>query len=94
MVMVALKCPFCQSENIRKYGFNNGKQRYLCENDECSHKTFYADYTYNAYTPAVRLQIIKMSIDDSGIRTIARVLKISTNTVMSVLKKRRIDFVC
>jgi transposase-like protein len=90
MVMVKLKCPFCQSEKVRKYGFVNGKQRYLCENSKCSHKTFYAEYTYNACNPLVKLQIIKMSIDGSGIRTIARVLNISTDTVISELKKKKI----
>ena len=93
MVLVRLKCPFCESENVRKYGFANGKQRYLCENGECSHKTFYAEYQYNACNPEIRSKIIKMSIDGSGIRTIARVLGISTDTVISVLKKRRFDFV-
>jgi transposase-like protein len=89
MVMVELKCPFCKSEKVRKYGFVNGKQRYFCENSECSHKTFYAEYTYNAYSPEVKSQIIKMSIDGSGIRTIARVLNISTDTVIAELKKKR-----
>ena len=93
MVVITLKCPFCKSENVRKYGFVNGKQRYLCENNECNHKTFYADYTYNACKPEIRLKIIKMSIDGSGIRTIARVLEISTSIVISVLKKRRFDIV-
>jgi len=90
MAMVVLKCPFCKSEKVRKYGFVNGKQRYLCENDNCKHKTFYAEYKYNACNPETRLRIIKMSIDGSGIRTIARVLEISTDTVISVLKKKKI----
>ena len=90
MVMVALKCPFCRSEKVRKNGFVNRKQRYLCENNECNHKTFYAEYTYKACNPDIRLKIIKMSIDGSGIRTIARVLGISTDTVISELKKKKI----
>jgi transposase-like protein len=93
MVMVALKCPFCKSENVRKNGFVNKKQRYICENSDCNHKTFYAEYTYNACNPEIRLNIIQMSIDGSGIRTISRVLGISTDTVISVLKKRRFDFI-
>ena len=91
--MVTLKCPFCQSENVRKYGFVNGKQHYFCENGECNHKTFYAECTYNACNPEVRLKIIKMSIDDSGIHAISRVLGIRKDTVISVLKKRRFDFI-
>ena len=90
MVMVALKCPFCQSEKVGKFGSINGKQRYICNNTECSQKTFYAEYTYKGCTPEVRLKIIKMSIDGSGIRAIARVLGISKDTVVAVLKKKNI----
>jgi len=90
MIVVALKCPFCKSENVRKNGFVNRKQRYLCENSDCSHKTFYAEYTYNACNPEIRAKIVKMSIDGSGIRAISRVLGISTSTVISTLKKKKI----
>ena len=90
MVSVALKCPFCQGENVGKYGTINGKPRYICKNEECSHKTFYADYTYKGCTLDVKQKIIKMSIDGSGIRAIARVLGISKDTVISVLKKKKI----
>ena len=90
MVVIALKCPFCKSENVRKDGIKNGKQRYVCNNPNCNHKTFYNEYTYNACNPEIKIQIIKMSIDGSGIRAIARVLGISTDTVISELKKKKI----
>ena len=85
-----LRCPFCNSENVGKYGTVNGKPRYICNNSDCSHKTFYAEYTYKGCTPDVRIKIIKMSIDGSGIRAISRVLGISKDTVISVLKKKNI----
>ena len=88
MVSIALKCPFCKSEDVGKYGTVNGKPRYICKNTDCSHTTFYADYSYKGCTPEVRLQIIKMSIDGSGTRAIARVLGISKDTVTAVLKKK------
>ena len=90
MVLVKLKCPSCNSENVEKFGIINGKQRYVCNNGECSRKTFYAEYTYLACTPEIRAKIIKMSIDGSGTRAIARVLEISPNTVTAVLKKKKI----
>jgi transposase-like protein len=31
MVLVALTCPFCGSENVDKNEDSNGKQRYLCK---------------------------------------------------------------
>jgi len=89
MVLEPLKCPFCGSENVSKNGSNNNKQRYICNNPECSHKTFYEDYTYNACKPNVKKDIIKWSIDGAGIRAISRELGISTDTVISELKKRK-----
>lgn len=90
MVMVALRCPYCGSENVSKNGHSNGKQRYRCNNIDCNHKTFYAEYTYNGWKPDVKRQIIKWSVDGAGIRAIARELGISTDTVISELKKKRI----
>ena len=87
MVTIALKCPYCNSENVGKFGIINGKQRYVCNNTECSQKTFYAEYTYKGCTPEVRLQIIKMSIDGSGTRAIARVLGIAHANVLSTIQR-------
>ena len=94
MVLVNLKCPFCGSEDVRKSGHSNGKQRYACNNTECSHKTFYDDYTYNGCKPDVKRDIIKWSVDGAGIRAIARELGISTDTVISELKKRKLGRLC
>ena len=95
MVTVPLKCPHCGSDNVCKNGFNNGKQRYLCNNPDCSHTTFYADYTYNGCKPEVKRDIIKWTIDGAGIRAISRRLGISTDTVISELKNKenQVDFI-
>ena len=45
-VPVSLHCPFCGSDAVTKNGHSNGKQRSACHNIACSHKTFYAEYTY------------------------------------------------
>jgi transposase-like protein len=55
---------------------------------ECTHTTFYAEYTYNACKPDVKKKVIKMCINGNGIRATARVLEISTDTVIATLKKR------
>jgi transposase-like protein len=86
---VALKCPFCGSEDTRPYGTSNGKKRYACNNPSCSHKTFYAEYRYNGCKPDVKKDIIKRAADGVGIRATARELGISTDTVIKELKKRR-----
>jgi transposase-like protein len=90
MVAVALKCPFCGSEDVRSYGTANGKKRYACNNPACSYKTFYAQYTYNGCKPDVKKDIIKWATDGAGIRAIARELGVSTDTVIKELKKKRI----
>ena len=89
MTLVALKCPFCGSADVRKNGFNNGKQRYFCKNAKCSHKTFYAEYTYNAWKPEVKSSIIKLSVNGNGTRAISRCLGIDKDTVTAVLKKKK-----
>ena len=89
MVEVPLRCPFCGTENVTKNGRSNGKQRYACHNGECSHQTFYAEYTYNAYKPEVKTGILQWSVDGAGIRAIARRLSVSTDTVIATLKKKK-----
>ena len=46
------------------------------------------DYTSQGYKPEVKRKIVDMSVNGSGIRNTARVLKISTSTVIKELKKR------
>ena len=90
MVYIKVLCPRCGSDNVVLYGKNaNGSQRLLCQNDECSHKTFQLEYTYNAYKPGVKQQIIDMAMNGSGTRDTGRVLGVSKDTVTSVLKKQK-----
>ena len=89
MIFVSLKCPFCGSESVSKNGTSNGKQRYSCNNIECYHKTFYAEYIYNGCKPDIKRDIISWSIDGAGIRAIARRLGVSADTVISTLKKKK-----
>jgi len=88
MTLVTLKCPFCGSDQVGKNGFNNGKQRYVCKNSQCSHKTFFAEYTYNACKPETTSSIIKLSVNGNGTRAISRCLGIHRDTVTAALKKR------
>lgn len=62
--------------------------RYLCRNSECPRCTFILDYEHNGREPKVKQKIGEMAINGSGIREPARVLSISTHTVMKELKKR------
>ena len=87
MVQVEVKCIHCGSEQIVKYGKQaNGTPRCKCKNCD---KYFQSSYASNGATPSTKEMITKMSLNGSGIRDIARVLEISSNTVLSVLKKTK-----
>jgi insertion element IS1 protein InsB len=74
------KCPGCQSEHLVKSGkTKTGKQRYSCK--ECNRR-FITDYSYNAYKPNTNPQIILFTKEGLGIRSTARVLKISVTTLL------------
>ena len=85
MIKVKIKCIHCESEEVVKMGYQkNGTPRCKCK--DCG-KTFQLYYVNNGAKPETKKMIVKMSINGSGIRDTARVLGISKDTVMSVLKK-------
>jgi IS1 family transposase len=65
-----------------------GTQRYLCRNQECATDSFLLDYRNRGCLPEVKQLIIEMSLNASGVRDTARSLHISTDTVLSELKKK------
>ena len=91
MAVIKVKCPYCGSEEISLYGKNKttGRQRYLCRNKACGHKTFQLEYKNNACRPGTEEKIVEMAMNGGGTRDTGRVLKISPNTVTKVLKKRK-----
>jgi transposase-like protein len=89
MVLISVRCPHCAQSNVVKRGQTaNDKQRYLCRSTDCSAQTFILEYEDRGRIPEVKSQIIDMTLNGSGIRDIARVLRISSSTVMNELKKR------
>ena len=75
-----LECPLCNSDNFIKAGYTKQKkQRYQCK--ECG-KKFVFNYTYQAYNPNINQQIIILTKEGLGIRSTARVLQISTTTLL------------
>jgi transposase-like protein len=83
MAVATIQCPHCQSEAVVKYGTaSNGKARYRCqEADQCG-RTFIRDYAYPGRVPAVKQQMVELTLNGSGIRDISRVLQVSPNTVI------------
>lgn len=89
MTFIAVQCPHCHSEQIVKRGkTRRGTQRYLCQNMACAQGSFLLDYRNRGCLPEVKHTIIDMSLNASGVRDTARVLGISTDTVLSELKKK------
>lgn len=77
---VEFLCPNCHSPIIIKSGKNSqGKQRYQCR--QC-HKRFITNYTYKAYLPETNQKIVQLTKEGLGIRSTARVLSISTTTLL------------
>jgi insertion element IS1 protein InsB len=89
MTFIAVQCPHCDSEQIVKRGeTHRGTQRYLCQNTACARGSFLLDYHNRGCLSEVKQQIMDMSLNASGVRDTARVLRISTDTVLSELKKK------
>ena len=61
------------------------KQRYRCQNAHCPHRSFLLDPAYKGRLPAIKQQVIDMSLNGSGIRDTTRALKISPTTVINEL---------
>src|SRR5437764_11340785 len=93
VITQVLQCPHCHGSDIVRHGMTGeGKQRYRCR--ECllgRGRTFLLEYTYAGQSSEVKQQIIDMAMNASGIRDTARVLHISTTTVLKELKKRNLS---
>ena len=85
------RCYRCVGENksMMKYGkTKSGNQRYICK--RCK-KTRVENYIYQAYQPNTNKKSIQFTKEGLGIRSTARILKISTTTllkrIVSIAKK-------
>jgi transposase-like protein len=66
----------------------SSKQCYKCQNSDCPCYSFQLDLIYKGRSPEIKEQIIDMALNRSGIRDTARVLQISTATVINEIKKK------
>jgi len=78
-------CKHCYSKNIIKNGTTKTrKQQYICKN---RNKRFIEFYSYQAYHKNINSQIIQFTKEGLEIRSSARILKISTTTLLKRIKK-------
>jgi insertion element IS1 protein InsB len=89
MVRIAVRCPYCHSDQMIKRGKTaTAKHRYRCQNLDCPHQSFVLDPASKGRLPDIKQQVIEMRLTASGVRDTARVLQISTDTVIKELKKK------
>src|SRR2546429_8614417 len=89
MAFVQVQCPDCQRTDVVQYGKQaNGTQRYRCNKRDCPRTIFLLQYQDKGRLPAVRQQIVDMTLKGSGVRDIVRFLRVSSATVIDVLKKK------
>ena len=82
-------CKNCYSKNIIKNGnTKTKKQQYICKN--CK-KRFIEFYSYKAYHKNINSKIIQLTKEGLGIRSTARVLNISTTTLLRRIIKIAAD---
>ena len=58
----------------------------------CHGQTFIRDYSDEGRLPEIKQKIVDMALNGSGIRDTARVLGISTATVINELKKKSLSY--
>ena len=89
MATIAVSCPDCHSTQVIRAGKQpNGTQRYRCQNPTCERTIFQLTHVAHGRLPETQRQIVEMTLNGSGIRDTARVLRVSPVTVLRVLKKR------
>ena len=87
MIKTEVRCINCGSKNVVKSGKqSNGTPRCKCK--DCG-KTFQTEYLSQGAKPQTKELIVKMALNGSGIRDTSRVLGVSQNTVIAVLKKQK-----
>ena len=85
MVIITLKCPYCQSEDIVRNGHApNGKQKYLCKN--CKRQTR-ENPTDHGYSGKEKERILKAYQERSSLRGLKRTFGVERNTVNKWIKK-------
>lgn len=74
-----IECKFCNGKCIKNGFQSNGNQRYKCV---LCKKRQQIKYLYNAYNIDINNNIILFTKEGLGIRSTARILKISTTTLL------------
>jgi len=74
-----IQCNFCNGKCVKNGFQSNGNQRYKCS---VCQKRQQIDYRYNAYKRDINKEIVLFTKEGLGIRSTARILKISATTLL------------
>ncbi|MBF0212704.1 MAG: hypothetical protein HQM00_03960 [Magnetococcales bacterium] len=91
MAVMDVRCPDCHGLNVVKYGTQpNGKQRYLCQDPNCSRRIFIVRPAV-AETGLTRLpvemrRVIERALAGGDIEQTAQELQLPTSTVAEVFQ--------
>lgn len=77
-------CPHCKRKLYKHGKTREDKQRFRCS--DCG-KTHIRNYSYKGYNPSLNQNIIALTKEGVGIRGKARLLRISTTTLIARIKK-------
>jgi IS1 family transposase/transposase-like protein len=79
-----MKCPQCNSLNVRKNGHQQGKQRFECK--DCG-RIFRESHELRGYHPQVKKVCLEMYLNGTGFRGIERVTGVHHTTIMKWVKE-------
>ncbi|MBV9386767.1 MAG: IS1 family transposase [Chroococcidiopsidaceae cyanobacterium CP_BM_ER_R8_30] len=83
-----MNCPRCNSSKIRKFGHQDGKQRFKC--NECS-RIWRASFTQRGYPTEIKQLCIKMYLNGMGFRAIERVTEIHHTTIIDWVREAEVQ---
>ena len=87
MVIITLKCPYCESDDMVRNGrAPNGKQKYLCK--ACKRQTR-ENPASHGYSEKERERILKAYQERSSLRGLKRTFGVERNTVTKWIKKKQ-----
>ena len=89
MATIPVSCPDCHRTQVIKAGKQpHGTQRYRCQHPTGERTIFQLTPVTHGRLPDTQRQIVEMTLNGSGIRDTARVLRVSPVTMLRVVKNR------
>lgn len=85
MCIEGIKCKYCNSTRINKMGKQNNNQRYLCR--DCKKTFTIGEDRRKRHSKEFKLEAILWYLENTGIRSIGRRLKVSCTTIIRWIKE-------